>query len=104
MESSNIKALIMIVNAGFGEEVIEIAREAGIKGATILNARGEGSQHESFMGITIDTEKEMIFSVIDKDGAENVMAVLKEKAGIKTPAHCICFTLPIEKVTGITDH
>ena len=52
-QKSNIKALIIIVNAGFSNEAIKIARESGATGATILNARGESLHHEVFMGISI---------------------------------------------------
>ena len=97
----HMKALFMIVNAGFAEEVIEAAREAGLHGATILKARGEGVHHESILGITVDTEKEMILSVIEEKTAKKVMIAVKEKAGIKTPAHCICFTMPVEKIIGL---
>jgi len=96
-----MKLLIVIVNAGFVEEVMEIAREAGIKGATILNARGEGEHIHSFMGITVDAEKEMIMSVVNEAVSDRAMAEIKEKAGIKTPAHGVCFTLPVEKWVGL---
>jgi len=98
----DLKALFVIVNAGFAEDVIETAREAGVTGATIFNARGEGHHHEMFMGITVDTEKELILSITEKAAAEKAMAAIREKAGIKTPAHSICFTMPVEKMIGIT--
>jgi len=97
-----MKALFMIVNTGFAEDVIEIAREEGVKGATILNARGEGSHHESFLGITVDTEKEMIFCITDESTAEKAMRAIKDRAGIKTSAHSICFTMPIDKTVGMS--
>ena len=96
-----MKLLIIIINAGFVDEVMEIAREAGIKGGTILNARGAGEHFHSFMGITVDAEKEMIMSVADETAADKAMAGIKEKAGIKTPAHGVCFTLPVEKWVGL---
>jgi nitrogen regulatory protein PII len=99
--NSDMKMLIIVVNAGFSENVIEIARNEGVRGATLLNARGEGARHESFLGITVDTEKEMILCVTEEDTAEKAMAAIKEKAGIKTPAHSICFTVPVEKTVGI---
>ena len=98
---THMKALFIVVNAGFCEEVMELARGAGIRGMTALTARGEGTHHESFMGITVDTEKEMLLSITDSETAEKTMAVLKEKAGIKTPAHSICFTMPVEKTVGL---
>ena len=42
-KANNMKALYIIVNAGFADEVMEIARGAGAKGATIINARGTGA-------------------------------------------------------------
>lgn len=100
-QNGGMKALFMIVNAGFAQDVIEIAREAGVRGATILNARGESGRHELFMGITVDSEKEMILSIVDGETADKTMAVVKAKAGIKTPAHSVCFTMPVEKMVGV---
>jgi len=80
---------------------LRAGRKAGVKGMTILNARGEGLHHESFMGITVDTEKEMILFITDKAASEKAMAAIKKKAGIRTPAHSICLTMPVEKVVGV---
>lgn len=95
------KVLYMIVNAGFADEIIEIARSAGAAGATIINARGEGVTHKSFMGITVDTEKEIILTVAKDEVAERIMSAIKEKAGFSTPANSICFMLPVDKMTEI---
>ena len=100
-EIKNTKALFIIVNAGFAEDALDIARGAGAKGATILNARGAGPHHEVFMGITVDSEKEIILSLVPEEVAEKTMSTIKEKAGIGTPIHGICFTLPIDKMVGI---
>lgn len=97
---SSMKAVFMIVNAGFAEEVVQIARAAGASGATIINARGSGLKNQTIMGITIDSEKEMILSVVDAATATKVMEAIKEKAGIRTPAHGVCFVLPVEKMSA----
>jgi nitrogen regulatory protein PII len=101
MPSTKNKALFIIVNAGFAESVLDLARELGLKGATIMNARGEGLHHESFMGITVDTEKEIILAVTDEETAAKVMETVKEQMGVKTPAHSVCFLMPVESVVGI---
>lgn len=98
---SHMKALFIIVNAGFADDVIEIARCAGAGGATILNARGEGPRHEVFMGITVDSEKEIILCLVEEEISEKIMVAVKEKAGIRTPKHSICFTMPVEKIIGV---
>lgn len=96
----HMKALFIIVNAGFAGEIVDIAREQGAGGATILNARGEGLKQQSLLGITIDSEKEMVLSVVDGKTAAKIMDAVKEKAGIGTPAHGICFFMPVDKMTG----
>ena len=100
----DMKALFIIVNAGFSEEVIDIAREAGAGGATVLNARGEGLVHKSILNISLEVEKEMVISIVTKEVAEKTMADIKEKAGIDSDARGICFMLPIENMTEINKH
>ena len=40
MTTNNHEVIFAIVNAGFAEEAMEVAREEGVRGGTILNARG----------------------------------------------------------------
>lgn len=94
-----LKALYIIVNAGFSSEVVEIARRVGSTGATIINARGSVAKPKSILGITIDTEKEIVLSVVEKDVAVKIMEQVKEKAGVGTAAHGLCFFLPVEMTT-----
>lgn len=97
---STMKALLIVVNAGFAEEIVEITRRIGARGATILNARGEGPLHKTIMGITIDSEKEMILSVVDAEMVTPILDTVVDEAGIGTPAHGVCFVLPVENMTG----
>ena len=94
-----LKALYIIVNAGFAAEVVELARAAGSTGATIINARGSVAKPKTILGITIDTEKEIVLSVVEKDVALKITEAVKEKAGVGTAAHGICFFLPVEMST-----
>jgi len=102
MEPTNrMKALFIIVNAGCADDVVEIARQAGAGGATILNARGAGCRHEMFLGITVDSEKEIILCLVKESAVGKVMETVREKAGVKTPFHAVCFTMPVEQMLGI---
>ena len=94
------KLLLIVVNAGFAEEVIDITRRLGASGATILNARGEGSIHKTILGITVDSEKEMVVCVVDADIVAPIMDAIAAEAGIGTPAHGVCLVLPVENMTG----
>lgn len=98
---TDTRALYIIVNAGHADEVIEIAREQGARGATIMNARGSAPTHAVFMGITIDTEKEIVLFLTDGCTCEKIMSAVKEKAGIGTTAHAVCFSTPVDKIIGL---
>ena len=95
----NMKILYVIVNAGFAEEIVDIARAEGAGGATIMNARGGGAKQQTIMGITIDSEKEIVLCVVKKDIAIRIMDAVKETAGIGTPAHGFCYFSPVERAT-----
>jgi len=99
--SQEICALYIIINAGHAEDVMELARAAGAKGATILNARGGAAVQKTLMGITVDAEKEILLILVDKATADGIMIVVKEKAGVQTPAQGVCFTVPVEQTTLI---
>ena len=94
-----LKALYVIVNAGFSSEIVDITRECGATGATIINARGSVKNPQTILGITIDTEKEIILSIVEKEVADKIMLAVKEKAGVGTPAHGLTYYLPVEFTT-----
>ena len=102
-QTQRIKALFIIVNAGYTDAIMELVRAEGASGATILNARGEGARVESFLGITVDSEKEMILTIVDRETARRITAAMKEKAGWKSTLHGICFTMPVDSVVGINN-
>ena len=98
-----LKALYVIVNAGFAPTVVDIARYLGATGATIINARGSVAKPKTILGITIDTEKEIVLSVVEKEVAEKIVEAVKQQAGVGTVAHGLCFFLPVEMST-LTTH
>ncbi len=52
------------------------------------------------MGITIDSEKEIVLSVVDAEMVTPILDAIVDEAGIGTPAHSVCFVLPVENMTG----
>jgi nitrogen regulatory protein PII len=96
--ADSMKALLIIVNMGFGSRAVEIAQEAGSEGAVIINAVGTGMANKSLMGIPAESEKEIVLTMASEDTARKVVAAIKENAGINSPAHGICLILPIGMV------
>lgn len=100
--NSNLRALYIVVNAGFAEQVVEYIRTKGSTGATIINARGISTLQKEIMGISVDTEKEIVLTIIESDKAELIMEAVKQNPTFKTEAHGICFTLPVTKTVGLS--
>ena len=103
-DSTEMKAVYVVANAGYTDEIMDIIRAAGGTGGTIVHARGEGSHHRSFMGITLDHEQEIIISITDNSTAGKIMDSIKEKAGWKTDIHGICYIMPVDRIIGLGVH
>ena len=74
MDQKKYEMIVSIVNAGFSGEVMNVAHELGVKGGTILHARGTANkQAESLFKITITPEKDMLFIVVEKELTESVL-------------------------------
>jgi nitrogen regulatory protein PII len=94
----NVKALFIIVNMGFGSKAVEIAHEAGAEGAVVINALGTGMARKSLLGIPAESEKEIVLTLASEEIAEKVVAAIKEKSGVESPAHGICLIMPIGRM------
>jgi nitrogen regulatory protein PII len=102
MENTDgMKALFIIVNMGFGSNAVEIAHEAGAVGAVIINAIGTGMARKSLTGILVESKKEIVLCIASEDTAEKVMAIVKEKLGVDSPAHGICLVMPVGQMTPL---
>ena len=102
MRTDNHEVIFAIVNSGFAEEAMDIAREQGVRGGTILNARGVAREKEAtFFGITVHSEKEILMMVVEKDIRDKVLNALYSRMGMANKAQGIAFSLPVSDVTGL---
>ncbi|HQC54802.1 MAG TPA: P-II family nitrogen regulator [Clostridia bacterium] len=93
--------LMAIVKKGFADDVMDAARSAGARGGTIFRARGTGD-HEtaSFLGVTIEPEKDVIIILAKRGSRTAIMRSIYEKAGLHTEGNGLVFALPVERVVG----
>ena len=74
MTTKNHEVIFAIVNSGYAEDVMDIAREQGVRGGTILNARGVVNEEAAaFFGITLHADKEILMMVEEKDIKDKVL-------------------------------
>ena len=94
--------IIVIVNAGFSAEVMEIAKKEGVTGGTIVHARGSARpEAEAEFNIPISPEKDLIYIAVRDNIKDNVLKAIYEETGLGTQAQGIAFSLPITSQIGI---
>lgn len=102
MKTDNHEVIFAIVNAGFADVAMAVARQQGARGGTILNARGVAREDEAaFFGITIHAEKEILMLVVEKDIRDNILNALYKEMGMDKKAQGIAFSLPVSDVAGL---
>ena len=102
MTTNDHEVIFAIVNAGFAEEVMEVAREQGVRGGTILNARGVAKEEAAaFFGIALHSEKEILMMVVEKELRDRVLNAIYKEMGMAKAAQGIAFSLPVSDVAGL---
>ncbi len=102
MDSELYALIIAIVENGFSDMVMDAAREAGARGGTVVHAKGTGSHFtQKFFGVSLASEKEMVYIVTRKEGKNAIMKAIMEKAGPQTDAKAAVLSLPVEDVAGL---
>ena len=102
MKTNNHEVIFAIVNSGFAEDVMDVARENGARGGTILNARGvAGEEAAAFFGITLHADKEILMMVVDKSIRDDILNAIYKQMGMAKKAQGIAFSLPVSDVAGL---
>lgn len=102
MTTNNHEVIFAIVNSGYAEDAMAVAREQGVRGGTIIGGRGVARENEAaFFGISIHAEKEILMMVVEKDIRDNVLNALYKQMGMDKKAQGITFSLPVSDVAGL---
>lgn len=104
MAKSKFELIVVVINEGHSDTVMDAARGAGAKGGTILHARGSGNKEiEKKYGIAITPQKEMLYILVEEKVRDQVMDAINKAAGLETPGQGIIFSLPADNVSGIKE-
>ncbi len=94
--------IVTIVKKGCCEVIIEASQKAGAEGATIIPARGTGiHEQKKLLGIPIEPEKEIIFTIIQEEKTEQVLQAIIKAGKLEQPATGIAFVLELKEVVGV---
>lgn len=71
--------LVAIADRGFGDQIVEIARDSGASGATIFHGRGYSEDHQTklpLVNVEIPEEQEIVYLITDSKISEAVATSL----------------------------
>lgn len=102
LEGTTHELIIAIANYGYTTQVMEAARAGGASGGTVLHGKGVGMQRaEQFLGVSLVSEKEVLFIVAKSSEKNAIMRAIMEKAGTDTKAGAVVFSLPVTETAGL---
>ncbi len=102
LKNTEHELLVAISEQGYSETVMDAARHAGAGGGTVIHAKGTGMQQaEKFLGISLASEKDLIFIVAVSGQKDAIMSSIMREAGLETRAKAIVFSLPVTDTAGL---
>ncbi len=104
MDERKYSLVITIINRGFADKVMDAARDAGARGGTIIYGHGAGlHEAETFFGISIHPEKELVLILAETETKNAIMQAIAKKVGMTAEGAGISFSLPVTNVVGIAN-
>lgn len=103
---TDVVLLTAIVQRGAADLVVQAAQEAGAQGATIFHARGTGirQKHLGILGLTVNSEKEVIYIVVPSEQADRMFERIFVTAKLDTPGMGILWMTNLEKMATYVPH
>ncbi len=94
--------IVISVNEGYSEDVMQAARKVGATGGTVIKGRlADIEQFDEFMQATVDGEREMLCILAPAKVSRQIMEAVNRDFGLTSPANGIIFALPTEKAFKI---
>lgn len=102
LKNTSHDLLLVIANQGYSNLIMDTARSAGAAGGTIIHAKGTGmAQAEKFLGVSLASEKEIIFIITKNELKNGIMQAIMTHAGLDSKAKSIVISLPVTSTAGL---
>lgn len=103
---TDVVLITVIVQRGVADHVVQVAVEAGAQGATVFHAHGTGVRQKrlGILGLTVNTEKEIIYIVVPSEQADSMFERIFVSAKMDTPGMGILWMTRLEKMSTYVPH
>lgn len=94
--------IIISVNEGYSDDVMQVARKAGATGGTVIKGRlADIEQFAEFANTKVDEDREMLCILAPLNASKQIMEDVNREFGLTSPANGIVFAVPTEKAYKI---
>ncbi len=101
-ESSPYSVIWISVSSGYCDDVVNAARNAGARGATVLKGKRRASEEAAQnWGVPLLEEQDFVLIVVPREKKKDIMTAVAGACGIKTQAHGIILSAPVDEVIGL---
>ena len=103
VKNSMYNAIYVVVERGRAEDVVDAAKKAGARGATIVNARGSSGNYDSqkLFSLEIEPEKEKVIIIVKNELKNDIVNTIREDLMIDETGNGIIFVLDIDETYGL---
>ena len=102
MADHEYSMIMVIVNQGFSEDVMNAARPKGASGGTVFHSRRIGSQEAmKFWKISVQEEREVVIILATKEDKLAIMQEIGRKCGMQSKAQVVVMSLPVDGIVGL---
>lgn len=103
MEQTQKSSLILVtVNQGFTDAVMDTAKKAGARGGTIVRGRWVGGEDfAGLQGLSRQEEKEILAIVVPREKRNGVLEAINRRHGLQTEAGAMVCALGIDQLVHL---
>lgn len=102
MTENEYSMIMAIVNQGFSEEVMKVARPKGASGGTVFHGRKiSNAEAVKFWKISVQEEREMVMILAQKADKLEIMQAIGKHCGMHSKAQGIVLSLPVDGIVGL---
>jgi len=96
MENNKDSLILVSLNQGYCDEVMNTAKQHGAKGGTIIRANwADAGQLETMYGVCLHEEKEVLAIVASNQIRQDIMNAIHSTHGLNTKAQALVISLPV---------
>lgn len=101
-KESAYSMILVTVNQGYSDDVIDTARKVGATGGTVIRGRRRGLEEPSrFWGLPLQEELEILSIITPNEKKSEIMSAISHEYGLHSEARALVMSLPVDEIIGL---